>query len=206
MIWNPNTRFQQEKSPLVSNLVAEISEVCGDDLGMDHGKIEDLACAVESFLEREHNGAAVDSRYIVMLASKALSSVGEGAAGRRLLVFGTGLVKPSEWEVTGKDSLLVLDLKEMMISEDSPLELVFFGSLGIVIDSISEIWDKAGGQGVLGLKNIFSTALALLGNESNSKNIAVLGEEIKSVCERKLEQICRERKWSQVPRVMNLDI
>ena len=206
MIWNPNNRFTTEKSQLVSHITAEIEEVCGDDLEMDKSKIEELAKAVESFLENEHDGAIADSKYIVMLASRALSSIGEGAAGRRLLVFGTGLVKPSEWEVTGEDSLLVLDLKEMMVRENSPLELIFFSSLGMVLESIADVWDKTGGRGILGLKNVFATGLALLGSECDVHRVEKLGEEIKAACEQKLGRLCAERKWVHVPRVMNLDI
>ncbi|MDD4872339.1 MAG: hypothetical protein PHR77_17445 [Kiritimatiellae bacterium] len=206
MIWNPNIRFETETSPIVSHIAAEISEVCGDDFAIEPGKVEELAKAVESFLEREHESDVADSRYIVMLASKALSSIGEYAAGRRLLVFGTGLVKPAEWEVTGDNAMWVLDLREMMVSENFPLELIFFGSLGMVVESIAEIWDKTRGQGILGLKNIFSTAIAFLGNGNDTKGIALLEGEIKSVCERKLEQLYKERQWDYVPRVMNLDI
>ncbi|OGV66668.1 MAG: hypothetical protein A2283_08385 [Lentisphaerae bacterium RIFOXYA12_FULL_48_11] len=206
MIWNPKHRFKSEKSPLVSHITSEIEEVCGDDLEIDKSKIEELAKAVESFLETEHDKGVADSKYIVMLASRALSSIGEGAAGRRLLVFGTGLVKPSEWEVTGEDSLLVLDLREMMVRENAPLELIFFSTLGMVLESIADAWDKAEGRGVLGLKNVFSTGLAFLGSSSDVRRIEMLGEEIKTACEQKLERICAERKWSQVPRVMNLDI
>lgn len=206
MIWNPDIDGDAELSPVVSHITAEISDLCGDDLMLESDKVEELAKAVESFLQQQNESAAADSRYMIMLASKALSSIGEGSAGRRLLVFGTGLVKPSEWEVTGEDAVWVLDLKEMMISEKAPLELIFFNSLGIVIESIAEIWDKSGGRGVLGLKNVFPVALAFLGCGGNGKNLDRLGEEIKAVCEQKLEQLKGERKWKQAPRVMSLDI
>jgi len=206
MIWNTSSRFDDGKSPVVSQITAEIAEICADDLAMDPARIEELAKAVESFIELEHNGEYADSRYIVMLASRALSSIGESAAGRRLLVFGTGLVKPSEWVVTGTDAMWILDLKEMVINESSPLELVFFGSLLIVIESVAEIWDKTGGNGVLGLKNVLVTAEAFLGAGGDAKKAVLMGSEIKLACENKLEQLSRDRKWEYVPRVMNLDI
>lgn len=206
MIWNLNITPESAKSAVVAHITAEINEVCGDDLTLDPSKIEELAKAVESYVQGEHDGVSADSRYLVMLASKALTSLGEGTAGRRLLVFGTGLVKPSEWEVTGEDAIWILDLKEMMINEAAPLELIFFSSLAMVIESIAEVWDGTRGQGVLGVKNVLVTALAILGNDSSSKRVASLGAEIKSVCEKKLDQLGRERTWDQVPRVMNLDI
>jgi len=206
MIWDPDNRLKTAASPVVSHITAEIAEVCGDDMAMDPSKVEELAKAVESFLDREHAGDAPDSRYVVMLASRALTSIGEGTAGRRLLVFGTGLVKPSEWEVTSDDEVWVLDLKEMVLSQDSPLELIFFGSLSIVIESIAEIWDRGNGRGVIGLKNVFSTAVALLGSECADKNAALLVDEIRLVCEKKLAQLREERHWEHIPRVMNLDI
>ena len=206
MIWNPESTGDDEKSAIVSHITAEIEEVCGSDLTLDKSKIEELAKAVESFIQGQSDDGTADSRYLIMLASKALSSLGQNSAGRRLLVFGTGLVKPSEWDVTGEDAVWTLDLREMMISDSTPLELVFFGSLGMVIESISEVWDNSEGRGVLGLKNVFSTAVSFLGRDSGGKDLNRLAAEIKTVCEKKLEQLKTERKWNYLPRVMNLDI
>lgn len=206
MIWSLSVSGSSaEKSAVVSHIAAEIAEVCGDDRTIDTDDVEALAKAIETFLEREHSGGSADSRYLVMLASKALTSIGYDSAGRRMLVFGTGLVKPSEWEVTGDDAMWVLDLKEMMINEDSPLEIIFFSSLSMVVEAIAEVWDKTSGQGILGLKNVFSTAVALLGSDGH-KSIGALEEEIKSNCDKKLQQLGKERNWNTSPRVMNLDI
>ena len=64
-----------------------------------------------------------------MLASQALRSIGHGATARRLLVFGTGLVRPAEWEISAGDSMWVLDLKQITVRSDASLELIFFGNI-----------------------------------------------------------------------------
>jgi hypothetical protein len=206
LIWIPNSEENARGSSIVSHIESVINENCGDALQLDESQAADLAAAVASFMEINHNsGSFVDSGYLVMLASRALSSIGEQQAAHRLLGFGSGLVSPSEWEVTGGRDVWTLDLHQMTVRESETLEIVFFNSLNIVLASIADVWSESDGNGVLGLRHVCDTASALLGG-GNRRSVAALSEEIKQACAAKLEQIRAERMWSHVPSIMNLDI
>jgi hypothetical protein len=206
MIWDPETRFCPEPSPAFSRIAGEIAAVCGPDVDIDSGNIQELARAVEVFMRQENENVCSDSEYIVMLACRALSSIGEGPAARRLLVFGTGLVEPSEWEVTGEEAIWAIDLKQMTIRDDSLIELVFFSSLNIVIEYMAGVWDETAGRGVLGLRHVCCTAEALLGGARNKPEIEKLAREIRAACVQRLEQLRDARGWKDAPFVMNLDV
>ena len=194
-----------DPSALVAHIASEIDELCGHlDLVQD-GQVEELARAVAHFLEQQGQSASVDSRYLVMLASRAMQSVGEDDAARRLLVFGTELVKPSEWEVTGGESVWVLDLHQMTTRDDDSLELAFFNSLSVVLQSVADVWDASNGQGLLGLRHVCASARGLLG-ESRDKSLECVSEEIKTFVAARLAQVSESRHWQHVPRVMDLDI
>ena len=206
MIWNPNSGSENSvESTIVSHITAEIDACGGTEWLAKTETVEELGKAIEHFLQQQGHGEAVDSRYLVMLAARALSSVGEGTAARRLLLYGTGLVVPSEWEVTGGEAVWVLDLRQITVRDDAPLELVFFGSLNIILETIAEVWDKARGNGTLGLRHVCSAVNALTGGAGNKKQALALGDEIRNLCRRKLDQIGQERNWEQTPQVMDLD-
>ncbi len=206
MIWDPDAASDRSDSAIVSHISAEIKAVCGDDLAENQANVKELARAVEVFLEKEHDSPLVDSKYLVMLASRALSSIGEGDVARRLLVFGTGLVRPSVWEVSGGKAMWILDLKQMTVKDDSSLELFFFGCLNIVLDSIADIWDETKGEGTLGLQNVCPAAAGLLGKVGKKKEVWALAGEIRALCSKKLDQIRAARGWQAAPEVINLDI
>lgn len=206
MIWIPNSDELANSTSIVSHIESVIEENCGDTLHLDEMQAADLAVAVASYLDENYDsGAYVDSGYLVMLASRALSSVGEKQAAHRLLVFGFGLVQPSEWEVTGGQDVWTLDLRQMSVRESATLELVFFNSLNIVLASIADVWEQTHGHGFLGLRHVCETASVLLCG-GTKKNVAALSSEIKHACEAKLKQLKVERDWEYVPSVMNLDL
>lgn len=207
MIWNPNSRSAGPgESTLVSHIAAEIDACGGTEWLAKSENVEELAKAIEHFLEEHGQESVVDSRYLVMLAARALSSVGEENVARRLLVYGTGLVMPAEWEVTGGEAVWVLDLRQITVRDDAPLELVFFGSLNIILETIAEVWDGTEGDGTLGLRHVCSAVGSLMGGGGSKKKASALGDEIRSLCRRKLEQVGQERNWKQTPQVMDLDV
>ncbi len=203
MIWNPQNEVPERPSAVVSHIAAEVDAVCGDMLG-ETGAVEEIARAVELYLEELGDGV-VDRSHLVMLASHALSSLGEGKTAHRLLLFGTGFVRPSEWEVTGGEAMWVVDLKQIAVRQDTALELIFFNCLNMVLDSVAEVWDGTGGSGVLGLRHVSVAASSLL-NTDNKRDLACFAREVKAVCLNRLELLREERNWSSTPVVMDLDI
>jgi hypothetical protein len=127
-------------------------------------------------------------------------------AARKLLLFGTGMIKPSEWEVRRGGQTWILDLKQLTIRNEAPLEMVLFSGLHAIIEAIADIWDVSSGDGTIGLRHVCSVAGELLGSEAGEKRKVALVDEIVNVCRQKLEQLKVERDWIAVPDVMNLDI
>lgn len=204
MIWNTDP-IEQDGGGLFDQLVMHIESVCPED-GEWEERAEHVARAVECYVEHACTGGCADARSLVLMATQALQSVGEGKVARRFLLHGTGLVRPSEWEVTGGDTLWVLDLRQISAMDDAPLELIFFTGLGIIIDSLAEVWDRTSGQGTLGLRHVFQAAESLLGTECPQQEARGLCDEIRTRCEHRLAKQQQARGWSASPVVMNLDL
>ena len=203
MIWNPASEVSARASAVVSQITSEVDAVCGDLMAGACG-VDEIARAVELYLE-EYGEGAVDRSHLVMLASHALSTLGEGEVAHRLLLFGTGFVCPSEWEVSGGDAMWIVDLKQITVRQDAALELIFFNCLNIVLDAVAEVWDRTRGKGVLGLRHVSAAASALL-NTDNKRDLAGFAREVKEACSNRLEQLRGERDWSSAPVVMDLDV
>jgi hypothetical protein len=205
MIWDPSNPIECRESGILSHIRAQLGEAFGREFGLGPQTLEELSRAVECFLDLEGGRPAVESRYLVMLASRALSSLGEGEAARRLLLVGTGLLRPAEWEITGGKTMWVLDLRQMSVRCDASLELVFFGCLRIVLEAIADVWDASSGCGILGLLHICSAARGLLGGDFRERRSRELSREIMDTCRHNLQRIHSERGWSDTPEILDLD-
>jgi hypothetical protein len=204
MICNPETLPEQGGSVILSHIQAELAEVCGSEDGTAPCH-DEVARAIQLFLENEAETEFVDARTLTLMAAQALKSLGQGGDARRLILFGSGMVRPSEWVVTGDQAIWVLNLKDIALREDASLEIIFFKGIQVVLDSIADVWDASGGDGIMGLKHVFLAASSLLGAPRNSKAVQKLCEEIREICIGKLQQIGRERGWHAEPFVLNLD-
>jgi hypothetical protein len=200
------TTAEKDGSGIVKKVTEEIAAACGDDLSLDDLQIQELARAVAHFIERECGGDQGDERSLVMLASRALASLGETQVARRLFVCGSGLVQPSEWEVTGRDSMWVLDLCQLTVLDTCPLELVFFKCLNAILSSVAGVWDSSSGAGVLGLRHVSATAVSLVGVGGSCSDVKAFVSEIKNVCRHNLDAVRCARGWSNVPFLMDLDV
>ena len=206
MIWDAQSGRDGDESALASYLKAEIGATCGDGQLADSVLVDEMAKAVEHFLLHEKHDACVEPAALVVMASQALAGLGQQGAARRLLLFGTGLVRVSEWEVTGGQSIWVLDLRRMVARCEPTLEIAFFNALNIVLDAVAEFWDESGGVGLLGLRNVSATAARLLEGRRGDVRVAALAAEILARCRRKLELLGTEREWRETPRVLELDL
>ena len=121
------------------------------------------------------------------------------------MIFGANLVEPQEWEFNGDKAIWVLDLRRMTVCQDDLIELVFFNSLSVVIESIADVWDKRDGDGVLALKHVCQTAELLLGKNAKKKQLNSMADEIVDLCTNKLDSIGKTKNWPRTPHVVNLD-
>jgi len=163
-----------------------------------------VAHAVEFFLGDGKTAFVVDSDHLLLLASRALGSLGHGQQARRLVLVGSGLVQPAEWEVSGSEAVWTVDLKRITVVDAPNLEIMFFAGLRMVLESMADVWDEPSGSGVLGLRHVCQVATALVGPEKRDRQR--FAEEIVATSSGLLDQIGRRRSWTSVPRVMNLDV
>ena len=206
MIWIPNVAGPAAEKPLAAHIRAVIEENAGELLRLDAAQVDELAAAVNAYVEGGATpGMYVDSGCLVMLASRALLSVGERGAAHRLLVFGTGLVRPSAWEIRGGEAVWTLDLGRMAVRADTSLELVFFGILNMVLDCMAQVWDATDGLGTLGLRRIEDAAAGVL-QGGRARTVGALAQEIRDACGAKLRQVGAARGWRHVPELMRVDL
>ena len=205
MILNPLLADDPTGSSIRAQISAELEATCLLSEVPDSTAVEEIARAVEIYLHQQGSNQLVDSRSLNLLASQALHSVGEGRAARSLLLFGSGMVRPASWEVSGNREMWILDLREMTVRADAVLELIVFTGLSIVLDSIAGIWDETDGAGVLGLRHVLDTAQALLG-PTDSAAARDLEAEILALCDRRLRKQGSQRGWQTCPEIINLDL
>ncbi|MBM4142958.1 MAG: hypothetical protein FJ225_05105 [Lentisphaerae bacterium] len=198
MIWNAQQWGGDERDERVS---AEIRALCRAQDTVDGAAVEDLARAVAHYVVREAGAGN-----LAALTSRALAGLGERQAARRVLLMGTGMARPAEWDVTGGGAMWILDLRRILLREDAALELFFFTALGAVVDSLAECWDRAGGRGALGLRHVCGAATRLLGRARGDAAVARLADETIGLCRARLARAGRARGWKDTPLVMNLDL
>jgi hypothetical protein len=189
-------------------LLRRLSHMLGETLPLSEAQMEELARAIDLFIGEQQPPAGAaprDEPYVAMLASRALSSLGEGEVAQRLLVYGTGLVTPALWEVSRGASMWVLDLRRLTVSSEAPLELTLFRCLEVVVTATAEVWDASCGAGLLGLRHVCRTAAELLQRSPHTGEARSLAEELRSQAAAQLETLRRDRGWRCAPDVVNLD-
>ena len=206
MIWDPARYPADANDALVSRMSAEIWALCAAEGLAESASLGDLAHAVASYVVKEVGTVPVDRRDLAVLASRALDVLGRPQAARKLLVMGSGLARPAEWEITGDGAMWILDLRRMAVRNDCALEIVFFAGMSLVVETLAECWDDAKGRGVLGLRHVCGTAALLLGKRDDHESVRRLVNDTIHLCGAKLEQARHERAWQDVPLVINLDM
>jgi hypothetical protein len=207
MILNPTQQKSDDTGPatLRDRLARQLEACCGDLASPGFAELEDVAHAVARFVEETTPRRAVHSRQLTMLAARALASLGEKRAARRVLLQGSGLVSPSRWQSAGHEALWVLDLHRMTAEGGGWIEIAFFRGLLGVLDMAADVWDDTRGAGVLGLRRMRAAAVDVHGHGGTQSASEDLRREIKHVCSRKLEAIAKRRHWTSVPMVMDLE-
>lgn len=205
MIWDAVT-VAQEGTGELSEICDQILSICRGDPLLTVETVEEMARAVQAYLDECDMSVEDDPRGVALVSSRALSSLGQHGSAKRLLLYGTGLVRPSEWIVAGDDSVWILDLRRIAVAGSATIELVLFRCLRAIVDSILDAWDETDGRGVLGLRHVYSSAAGMLGREPRESGVNRLAGEIVGVCRAMLEDAREKRGWSQVPFVMNLDV
>ncbi len=197
-----------QASRLLPGMLAEVSAMIGEELSLTRTQASELAHAVDLYLDERgsRTGASSESTFsVAVLASRALEGLGEGDVARRLLVHGTGLLRPALWNVSRGRAMWILDLRFLILSAEAPLELTLFACMETVLTASSDIWDACRGEGLLGLRHVRRTVAGLLNRGDRSRAARRLAGELRDVARQQLARIATRRGWLRVPDVINLD-
>lgn len=167
-------------------------------------EVDALTGAVASYLESEGGeaGVFIGSGQLVMLASRVLRSLGAGPSAHRLTIFGTGLVKPSAWTLSGGGSAWRVDMQRLLTQSDAALEMVLFACVQAILDCLAEAWDSTNGHGSLVLRGLDQVAADLLQRREQTRPVRQLVDEVRAHCEARLRQMQTQRSWQFVPALM----
>ena len=190
----------------LQRILSQIEAATGKPTTLKDVDIEALALAVQRAMEDCGEDVRNEGR-VVELSSHTLGVLGDAAAAKRLLVFGSGLVKASIWEFSGEAPLWILDLRKLVLNAGVQIEMAIFKSLSAVLDTVPDVWEKTSGRGQLGLRHVSSTAEQLFGeaNDRRKRRSSAFSQEIMQRCHAKLQDIATLRAWGHCPDVVNLD-
>jgi hypothetical protein len=190
---------------LDADIAERVRECCGEPLAPSADCLRQIARAVEYFVAVEEGHEAVDGRSLAVLTSQALASIGEHGAARRLLVFGSGLMRAAEWEICRGRRMWVLDLRQLEPADGRVLEMALLASLAAVLRGVAGLWDSTAGAGVIGLRGLRTACAAPVQAPGRRAAERRLAEEVAGWCRLLLEREGRSRGWSARPEVLLLD-
>lgn len=192
-------------SAIEEHIVTRYRECGAERAGLTPDAVREVARAVEYYVTVDQ-GAVADSSSLTRLTTQALADLGEEGAARRFLVYGSGLVRPAEWEIRRGHEMWVLDLRQITVESGAALEIVQFSVLAAVLRAIAELWDATRGQGVLGMRNLRGASQRLVGTARDAdRRTRRMTRELEDWCRHVLGTLRGERGWLAMPEVINLD-
>ena len=248
MIWNPPAADEHAEQALAAYIADEI-EPAGDDCPATATAYRrELAEAIAAFIRRAHPAFAASSldgaisrngglpaEYLLLLIGRALWSVGEELAARRLLeIQGHALNLPAtfveavwapdismmHWHIllstravrmsspmgSLNGTLWVLDLERMVLPASTSLELLALNVVRTVVDRVAVLWDYCQGRGLLGLRHANTVAAGMLGCPRHSAKSMALAADIREQVLQRLQTLKTARGWDEAPQVIMLDL
>lgn len=205
MKWlDPPSGAEARPDALLKRLIAEVAETTGQPVSLKAVDLDALCDALRRVLTARGE-TRVDPIRVVELSARTLGDLGEDDLARRLLMFGSGLVTPAVWEVSGGGTLWILDLRRLAVDAGVQIELTLFRSLDAAIAAMADLWDASSGQGRLGLRHVGATAARLLGDaDPRGKRGRAIAREILARGRARLERLATERGWRSTPEVLDL--
>lgn len=203
MIINDHSKSRGTRAGSAGRIAAEIGSVLLGSHEMADDCLREVAEGVAAYVAESRGQSMARSIHPRALASRALSSVGRGDLAGRLMVFGGGLVRRVTLSASG--DVWVLDLGRLHVRREDRLDMMLMTCLNSILESMSHVWDRTGGQGALGLRNLRSMAGGMAGNGAKPARVRTACREIRAFCNHKLANMARERQWTDVPFLMVMD-
>ncbi len=226
MIWN------HKADKLGADLAALIAAELSAAVPAAADSAPAIAQAVADFIAQQHRAEALPSAYLLLLIARALWAIGEEAIARQFIaargrewhvsppfaeaivsrdlslshwrfMLGSRLVRPDSSGTWG--AIWIVDLRRLS-APATRLELTLLRAVNALMDHLAGVWDKAQGEGILGLQHLRAAAADLLGCSPRLSPSLALAAEIKSQCCCRLQAAGRARGWQTIPEVIQLDL
>ena len=205
MIWQDDPITETARARIAGHLMEDVPALCGNPALAAHGALAEAAQGVALYLDQiEVIPEELDLRQSRDLLAQALAASGEAALARRIRLFGNRIIYPATWIACGRETVWVLDTRQLMDPMDFGMELILFERIRIVLATFSDVWDATSGQGFLGLKGVETTAALLLGQAAAGRTTRNLTHEIRGWCARQLDHFQKQRAWQTTPAIVTL--
>jgi hypothetical protein len=205
MIWQDTNTSGTTREKIADRLLTDVPTLCGNPALASHPPLAEAAQGVALYLDQiEVIPEELDPRQSRELLAHALDAAGEGALARRIRLFGNRVIYPATWIACGRETVWVLDTRQLMTSRDAGMELIFFDRIRIVLATFADVWDATSGRGFLGLKGMELTASIILGPGTSGRALRALTLELRSLAARHLEHFRTQRGWDVAPAILTL--
>ena len=205
MIWQDTNTSGTSREKIADRLLTDVPTLCGNTALASHPTLAEAAQGVALYLDQiEVIPEELDPRQSRELLAHALDAAGEGALARRIRLFGNRVIYPATWIACGRETVWVLDTRQLMTSRDAGMEMIFFDRIRIVLATFADVWDATSGRGFLGLKGMELSASNILGPGTSGRALRALTLELRSLAARHLEHFCTQRGWDVAPAILTL--
>jgi len=200
-------------------------------LEIPSGTVADNLAASIAMYCRNFHPQGLRSPDLKLLISRAFCAVGDRAAARRVLesmqphrrhvsrwleilselhhfpellpYFSLGVIRPADWAGARLDRMWTLDFGRLRLSEAERHEMMLYRSIRVILEKMFVFWDAAGGEGILGVKDLSALNVETGGREKQTLTTA---DDLLGYIADLLGRQQAPRKWSAVPSVLNLDL
>ncbi|MEI7879337.1 MAG: hypothetical protein WCI95_00550 [bacterium] len=205
MIWQDSNLAGTTRGEIADRLLTDVPTLCGNPALATHPPLAEAAHGVALYLDQiEVIPEELDPSQSRELLAHALDAAGEGALARRIRLFGNRVIYPATWIACGRETVWVLDTRQLITSRDAGMEMIFFERIRIVLATFADVWDTTSGRGFLGLKGTEITAAIILGPAPSGRSLKALTTELRALAARHLEHFCTQRGWDAYPAILTL--
>lgn len=205
MIWQDTPQAGTTRERLADQLLDDVPELCGNPALASHHSLTEAAQGVALYLDQiEVIPESMDRGQSREMLARALDAAGETTLARRIRLFGNRIIVPAIWTACGRETVWVLDTRQLVSPDDAGMEMILFERVRIVLATFSDVWDATSGQGFLGLRGLDSTAAVILGPAPSARRRQALTTEIRGLCTRYLTHFQVQRGWQTAPAMLTL--
>lgn len=204
MIWQDDTTGTARER-IADQLMSDVPSLCGNPALAAHRPLAEAAQGVALYLDQiEVIPEELDLNQSREMLAHALETAGEATLARRIRLFGNRIIYPATWIACGRETVWVLDTRQLMSSADAGMEMILFERIRIVLANFADVWDATSGRGFLGLKGVETAVAILLGESATTRSSRALSREFRTLCARHLDQFRTRRGWQASPAILTL--